>query len=213
MSTYVFNDREYATDKELVEAVAATLELPSGLVDDEQLGRWREGLPARGWTIGEQTDTHYRLEHTSSGFLADLRLLQFDPTASDYPVLDAATEPHPEQLRPAFNTARLSAPSDHGLLADANLTTASSGDPVVWLITHTGPAHEDATDDTATASPFAGGSRQRSASESLGSSGAAALRRLRARPALVAVLAGGVLLIAAAVLLLRRSNDRRLIEL
>jgi len=195
-----FDGKDYATDKELVEAVAATLELPRGLVGDEQLAHWRDGLAARGWSIAEQTDTHYKLAHAASGVLADLRTLEYDPAGPNYPVLDPSTEPRPEQLRPAFSTVRLSAPSGDGLLADANLTAVGPDGAVTWLITHTAPGGEGTTDDTATAtaSPFEGGSRT-------------TFGRLPRSVPIPVILVGGVLLAGVALFLLLRPRGKRFI--
>ncbi len=218
MDTRVFNGREYATDKELVEAVAATLELPNGLVDDEGIDRWRAGLEARGWTVAERTDSRYRLEHAASGFLADLQLLRYDPADPQRPILDAATGAE-AQLRLAFSTARLSAPAGNGLLADANLMTPGADDAIVWLITHTGASQEDATDATATASPFLGTSHGGGSTASrLFGGGATAASRLfgdgataqGTRTRALTVLAVSVtLLVAVALLPRRRSKNRR----
>ena len=125
---HTFDGKEYATDDELVEAMAATLELPRGLTDNEQLNQWQDGLEARGWTVAERTGDHYRLRHAASDFLADLQLLRYDPDDPDHPVMDAADDD--ARLRPAFGTVRLSAPSDHGLIADANLIQAGNGGAV-----------------------------------------------------------------------------------
>jgi len=152
---HTFDGKEYATDDELVEAMAATLELPRGLTDNEQLSQWQDGLDARGWAVAEQTDTHYRLRHAASDFLADLQLLRYDPDDPDHPVMDDATD---DRLRPAFGTVRLSAPSDQGLIADANLIQAGHGGAVTWLITHTEPASEEPADSATMASPFEGAS-------------------------------------------------------
>ncbi len=148
---HTFDGKEYATDDELIEAMGATLELPRGLTDNEQLSQWQDGLDARGWTVAERTDNHYRLRHAASDFLADLQLLRYDPDDPDHPVMDDAAD---DRLRPAFGTVRLSAPSDHGLIADANLIQAGNGGAVTWLITHTEPASEEPADSATTASPF-----------------------------------------------------------
>jgi len=153
---HTFDGKEYATDDELVEAMAATLELPRGLTDNEQLSQWQDGLEARGWAVAEQTDTHYKLRHAASDFLADLQLLRYHPDDPDHPVMDDAADD--DRLRSAFGTVRLSAPSDHGLIADANLIQAGHGGAVTWLITHTEPASEEPADSATTASPFEGAS-------------------------------------------------------
>ena len=152
---HTFDGKEYATDDELIEAMGATLELPRGLTDNEQLSQWQDGLDARGWAVAEQTDNHYRLRHAASDFLADLQLLRYDPDDPDHPVMDDAAD---DRLRPAFGTVRLSAPSDHGLIADANLIQAGNGGAVTWLITHTEPTSEEPADSATTASPFEGAS-------------------------------------------------------
>lgn len=153
---HTFDGKEYATDDELVAAMAATLELPPGLVSATQLNQWQDGLDARGWTHVERTDNHYRLRHAASDFLADLQLLRYDPDDPDHPVMDDAAGD--DRLRSAFGTVRLSAPSDHGLIADANLIQAGHGGAVTWLITHIEPTNEEAADSATTASPFAGAS-------------------------------------------------------
>ncbi len=153
---HTFDGKEYATDDELVEAMAATLELPRGLADTEQLSQWQDGLDARGWAVAERTDNHYRLRHAASDFLADLQLLRYDPDDPDHPVMDDTDDD--DRLRLAFGTVRLSAPSDHGLIADANLIQAGHGGAVTWLITHTEPTNEEPADSATTANPFEGAS-------------------------------------------------------
>ncbi len=192
-----FDGKDYTTDKEVVEAVAATLELPRGLVGDEQLNRWRDGLGARGWSLAEQTANRYRLEHVASGFLADLQALQYDPADPEHPILDATDD---KQLQSAFSTVRLSASADNGLLADANLMTVGADGRVDWLITHSAPASDDTTDDMATASPFEGGSRT-------------PFGRLPRTVPVPVIVVGGILLAGIAVFLLLRSRGKRFIEL
>ena len=48
----MFDGMSYATTRELVAAVVATLDLPLGLVDHAEIDRWRDSLAARGgsWT-------------------------------------------------------------------------------------------------------------------------------------------------------------------
>src|SRR5437016_4872320 len=104
------------TDQELVEEVAASLELPRGLVDDDQIQQWLEGIETRGWTIAERTSERYLLLHPTSGFQADLQARPFDPADPWHP-LDAALPDTP--VHHAFSTVRLAHGS--GLLADANL--------------------------------------------------------------------------------------------
>ena len=154
---HTFDGKEYATDDVLVEAIAATLELPRGLVDTAQVNQWQDGLDARGWAVAERTANRYRLRHTASDFLADLQLLRYSPDDPDHPVMDDTADDD-DQLRSAFGTVRLSAPSDHGLIADANLTQAGHGAAVTWLITHIEPTKEEPADSVTTASPFEGAS-------------------------------------------------------
>ena len=74
------SDRTKAgTDRELVEEVATSLELPRGLVDDDQIQQWLDGLKMRGWTIAERTSERYLLRHPTSGFQAELQARPFDP--------------------------------------------------------------------------------------------------------------------------------------
>ena len=128
------------TDRELVEEVAANLELPRGLVDDDQIQQWLEGLETRGWTIAERTSERYLLLHPTAGFQADLQARPFDPADPWHP-LDAAP-PH-TPAHHAFSTVRLA--DGGGLLADANLADAQPDGSVSWLIARPGPNPESTT--------------------------------------------------------------------
>ena len=148
------SDRTKAgTDRELVEEVATRLELPRGLVDDDQIQQWLDGLETRGWTIAERTSERYLLLHLTSGFQADLQARPFDPADPRHP-LDAAPPDTPVHY--AFSTVRLA--DGGGLLADANLADAQPDGSVSWLLACPGPNPEstaaDPADMTATASPF-----------------------------------------------------------
>jgi hypothetical protein len=148
------SDRTKAgTDRELVEEVAASLELPQGLVDDDQIQQWLDGLETRGWTIAERTSERYLLLHPTSGFQADLQARPFDPADPRHP-LDAAPPDTP--VHHAFSAVRLA--DGGGLLADANLADAQPDGSVSWLIARPGPNPESTTADpaatTTTANPF-----------------------------------------------------------
>ena len=143
------------TDQELVEEVAASLELPRGLVDDTQIRQWLDGLETRGWTIAELTSERYLLCHSASGFQADLQARPFDPADPQHPLnLDVVPPDGPVHF--AFSTVRLS--DGGGLLADANLADAQPDGSVNWLIARSGPNAESTADEaaatTATANPF-----------------------------------------------------------
>lgn len=145
---------QYATDVELVEALAATLDLPRGQVEMAQLDHWSDGLAAHGWHVDERTDDRFMLRHPASGFLADLHVLRFTADDPQHPLL-AANEEGP--LRYMFSTVRLSDPAGSGLLADANLAQAPPNGAVTWLIARSASAAENADETashTATASPF-----------------------------------------------------------
>jgi hypothetical protein len=148
-----FNRTKAGTERELVEEAAASLELPRGLVDDDQIQQWLDGLEARGWTTAERTSERYLLRHPASGLQVDLQARSFDPADPRHP-LDAAPPDMPVHY--AFSTVRLSDGS--GLLADANLADAQPDGSVSWLIARPSPNPESTADDpaatTATASPF-----------------------------------------------------------
>jgi len=143
-----------ATDRETVAALAATLDLPRGQVEQAELTLWSERVAAQGWVVDEHTDDHYLLRHSDSGFRADLHLLRYTPDDAEHPLLTTDGE---GALRYMFSTARLSDPDGTGLLADANLLQAPPDGTVPWLIAYSGAGPDDtgATGEhEASASPF-----------------------------------------------------------
>jgi hypothetical protein len=143
-----------ATDRDAVEALAATLDLPRGQVDQAELALWSERVTARGWVVDEHTDDHYLLRHPASGFRADLHLLRYTPDDAEHPL---STPDDGDALHYAFSTVRLSDPDGTGLLADANLTQPSPDGTVPWLIAYSGAAPNDARaagEHEASANPF-----------------------------------------------------------
>ena len=74
---HTFEGRSYATTRALVEAVAATLALPQGLVDPMAVAQWRDGLAARGWWLEAHrardvvVPHHAVMEHRASVESAD----------------------------------------------------------------------------------------------------------------------------------------------
>ena len=147
------NNTHEATGRATVEALASTLDLPRGQVDEAELARWSERVTAQGWSVDDHSRDHYLLRHADSGFHADVRLLRYTAEDAAHPVLAA----NGDAGRYAFSTVRLSDPEGTGLLADANLTQAPPDGAVTWLIAHSGAA-ESAADGTgeheASASPF-----------------------------------------------------------
>jgi hypothetical protein len=134
----MFDGMSYATTRELVEAVVATLDLPLGLVDRAEIDRWRDGLAARGWQLDERrarhfaVPGHYRMQHRASGFWADAHVLQYDPARPQYPISSATDR---ADLRCAVGPLRISGPQrSELLLADANLTNARRAGEVQWMI-------------------------------------------------------------------------------
>ncbi len=143
-----------ATDRDAVEALASTLDLPRGQVERAELALWSERVAAQGWVVDEQTDDHYLLRHPVSGFHADLHLLCYAPDDAEHPLV---TPDGGGALRYAFSTVRLSDPDGTGLLADANLTQAPPDGTVAWLIAHSAAGPDDAGapgEHEASASPF-----------------------------------------------------------
>ena len=143
-----------ATDRDAVEALAATLDLPRGQVDQDELALWNGRVTAQGWVVDEHTDDHYLLRRPDSGFRADLHLLRYTPDDAEHPLV---TPDDGGALRYAFSTVRLSDPDGTGLLADANLLQAPPDGTVPWLIAHSGAAPDDARatgEHEASANPF-----------------------------------------------------------
>jgi hypothetical protein len=118
---HTVDHRHDVTDRDAVEALAATLDLPRGQVGQDELMLWSERVTAQGWVVDEHTDDHYLLRRPDSGFRADLHLLRYTPDDAEHPLL---TPDDGGALRYAFSTVRLSDPDGTGLLADANLTQA-----------------------------------------------------------------------------------------
>jgi hypothetical protein len=134
----MFDGMSYATTREPVEAVVATLDVPLGLVDHAEIDRWRDGLAARGWQLDERrarhfaVPGHYRMQHRASGFWADAHVLQYDPARPRYPISGATDR---ADLRCAIGPLRISSPQrSELLLADANLVNARRAGAVQWMI-------------------------------------------------------------------------------
>lgn len=139
---HVLDHQHAAPDREAVEAVAATLDLPRGQVEQAGLALWSERVTAQGWVVDEDTDDHYLLRHPESGFRADLHLLCYAPDDEEHPLV-TPDDGNAGALRYAFSTVRLSDPDGTGLLADANLTQAPADGTVPWLIARSGAAPDD----------------------------------------------------------------------
>ena len=134
----MFDGMSYATTRELVEAVVATLDLPLGLVDHAEIDRWRDSLAARGWQLDERrvrrftVPGHYRMQHRASGFWADAHVLQYDPAQPWYPISGGTDR---ADLRCAVGPLRISGPEGSALLlADTNLANARRAGAMQWMI-------------------------------------------------------------------------------
>ncbi len=195
-----FDGARDTTDRDLVERVAATLELPRDVVDQAALQRWLAGLGTRDWALDERHAQHYRLRHSSSGCKADVLVLPVDPNHPRYPNVmadDTAQQPH------LFSTVRLYGPAGRDVIADANLVTPRPDGSVSWVLNHPiaaddGGAGTDAAAQTSTttANPF---QRRALFARSVGGVGG---------PRTVALIAVGVALIGAAGLVaVRRSRS------
>lgn len=202
MDAHTWTGASDATAQELVEGVAATLELPRGPVDAAMVAQWRDGLAARGWRPddGDSVDTpaahrRHRLRHEASGCWADVMVLPADPADPRYVTVEEVADD--EQARYTFSTIRLYGPEGSEILADANLADARPGGTVTWLVSGPAPTSEDPSPAdvprTATANPFR--RRFRLPGTSL------------PMPIVVAVLAlAGLVLLAGAGLFWRRSD-------
>jgi len=146
-------DRELAAT---VSEIAATLDLPRGLVGRVEFDRWRDGLAARGWQRddnrmhGFATPDHDVLAHQASGYRAAVDVLRYDPARPHSPVFDATER---DDLRYAIGMVRMSGPAGSNLLADARGADVRADGSFAWVLSR--PAQE--TDDTpATETPPSG---------------------------------------------------------